>query len=76
MSIVNRRNALLGWAAWTVGKRVARRKAREAAPRIDRETKKPNRGLILSGLAAAGGALWFWRKRRGGDDAAGGSSSG
>jgi len=72
MGIVNRRNAVVGWLAWTAGKRVLRRKAREAVPAIDRETKRPNKGAIVSALAAVGGALWFWRKR--GDDGGGGAS--
>ena len=71
MGIVNRRNAVVGWLAWTAGKRVLRRKAREAVPAIDRETKRPNKGAIVSALAAVGGALWFWRKR--GDDGGGAS---
>ena len=33
MSIVNRRNAVLGWATWQVTKHVARKKARQAARR-------------------------------------------
>jgi hypothetical protein len=71
MSIVNRRNAVLGWLAWTAGKRVARRKAREAVPGIDADTKRPNKGAIASALAVVGGALWFWRKRRSDDEAGG-----
>ena len=31
MSIVNRRNAMLGWATWTAAKQVAAHKARAAA---------------------------------------------
>ena len=64
MGIVNRRNAVLGWAAWQVGKRFARRKAKAAVPAIDTESKRPNKPAVLSALAAAGGALWFWRRRR------------
>jgi hypothetical protein len=32
MSIFNRRNALLGWGAWKIGKRIGKRKIRKAAP--------------------------------------------
>lgn len=68
MGILNRRNAVLGWAAWQVGKRVARRKAKDAVPgRVD-DTMRPNKGAILSALAATGGALWFWRRRRSDDE--------
>jgi hypothetical protein len=64
MGIVNRRNAVLGWAVWNVGKRVARKKARGAVPSVDSETKRPNASAaILAALAAVGGALMFWRKR-------------
>jgi hypothetical protein len=69
MAIINRRNAVLGWLAWTAGKRAMRRKAKGAVPAIDRDTKRPNRGaVVLSSLAAAGGAMWFWRRARKGDD--------
>jgi hypothetical protein len=69
MAIVNKRNAILGWSVWQVGKRVAKRKAKQAVPgRVD-DTKRPNKGAIASALAAAGGALWFWRRRRGDDEA-------
>jgi hypothetical protein len=67
MGIVNRRNAVLGWTAWQVGKRVAKGKARQAVPgRVD-ETMRPNKGAILSAVAAVGGAIWFWRRSRGDD---------
>jgi hypothetical protein len=68
MGIVNKRNAVLGWGVWQVGKRVAKRKAKNAVPgRVD-DTMRPNKGAIVSALAAAGGALWFWRRRRGDDE--------
>ncbi|HVM17885.1 MAG TPA: hypothetical protein VM290_09915 [Gaiellaceae bacterium] len=70
MGIVNRRNAVMGWLAWAAGKRVLRRKAREAVPGFDAETKRPNKGAIVSALAALGGVLWFWRRRGTGDDGA------
>jgi hypothetical protein len=64
MAIVNRRNAVLGWAVWNVGKRVARKKAKNAVPSVDMESKRPNASAtILAALAAVGGALMFWRKR-------------
>jgi hypothetical protein len=66
MGIVNRRNAVMGWAAWQVGKRVAKRKAKTAVPTIDTETKRPNKPAVVAALAALGGLLLFWRKK--GDD--------
>ena len=68
MSIVNRRNAFLGWAAWQVGKRVARRKARAAVPGIAEGSRRPNRAGIVALVAAAAGALWLWRKGRDDED--------
>jgi hypothetical protein len=69
MGIVNRRNAVLGWAVWNVGKRVARKKAKSAVPSVDLEAKRPNAAAtILAALAAVGGGLMFWRKRGAGDE--------
>jgi hypothetical protein len=62
MIFVNRRNAFLGWMAWVVAKRVAKKKARAAVPgRGDHAGL--NKSAIASIAAAAGGAVWFWRKK-------------
>ena len=67
MGIVNKRNAVLGWGVWQVGKLAAKRKAKQAVPgRVD-DSMRPNKGAVVSALAAVGGALWFWRRRGGGD---------
>jgi hypothetical protein len=66
MRVFNKRNALLGWITWQAGKRFARKKARAAVPGV--EEGKPNKGLVVSALAALGAVVFFWR-RRGGDDA-------
>jgi hypothetical protein len=63
MGIVNRRNAVLGWTVWQVGKRVAKRKAKAVVPAVDRERKRLNKPAIIAGLAAVGGALMFRRKK-------------
>ena len=68
MSVLNKRNAVLGWTVWQVGKRVAKKKARDAVPGRDGDSMRPNKGAIATGLAAVGGALWFWQKRRAADD--------
>jgi LPXTG-motif cell wall-anchored protein len=68
MGIVNKRNAVLGWLTWNIGKRVARKKARAVVPAI--EGGKPNPSAVAAGVAALAGALLFWRKakKRGGGD--------
>lgn len=67
MGILNRRNAVMGWATWQVGKRLAKRKAKSAVPTIDTDTRRPNKPAIVAALAALGGALLFWRKKSGGE---------
>lgn len=62
MSIVNRRNAILGWGVWQIGKATAKRKAKQAVE--PKESGRKKKGAILSAAAATGGALWFWRRRR------------
>lgn len=69
MSVFNRRNAAFGWMAWSVSKRVLKKKAKGAVPAIDTESKKPNKGAIALLVAGTVGALTFWKKRSGGDDA-------
>jgi MYXO-CTERM domain-containing protein len=61
VSILNKRNAVLGWGVWKVGKVAAKRKAKQA---VQPKDKGRSKGKILSALAAVGGALWFWRRRR------------
>ena len=60
--ILNKRNALIGWLTWIVGKRVAKRKARKAVPSV--EGGRPNKSAIAAGFAGLMGILMFWRKRR------------
>jgi hypothetical protein len=66
VGIVNRRNAVLGWGVWKIGKRFAKRKAKGAAPAV--EGGRPNRSFVAVFLASAAGLLTFWRKRRGGSE--------
>ena len=76
MGIVNKRNAVLGWLTWNVGKRVARKKAKAAVPAI--EGGKPNRPAVrlAAGLATLGGVLFFWRKKKSGGGESGGGGGG
>jgi hypothetical protein len=62
VGIVNRRNAVLGWGVWTVGKRIAKRKAKSATPTV--EGGRPNKSLWAVAVAGAIGALTFWRRQR------------
>ncbi len=64
MSIINRRNAVLGWAVWTTAKRAAAMKAKRKV------SGGPNMPLVaasFAGLAGAVGALAFWRRQHSSD---------
>lgn len=65
MGIINKRNAVLGWATWQVGKSAARHRAKQS---LKPNNRRPGKGAIAGALAAAGGALWFWRRRRSNGD--------
>ena len=76
MSIVNRRNALIGWgiwklygwAVWRPSKRALKHKAKAAKPSV--EHGRPNKSLVAAtaaGAAATVGAVAVWRKRHGDD---------
>ena len=62
MSIINRRNAVLGWVVWQFTKRVAKIKAKGATPST--EGGRPNKSLLAVAIASVVGALTFWRRRR------------
>jgi hypothetical protein len=66
VSILNKRNAVLGWAVWQVGKQAAKRKAKQSLE--PEEPRRVRKGAVVSAVAAVGGAIWFWRRRRGGDE--------
>ncbi len=70
MGIVNRRNALLGWAVVKLAKRLLKRKAKAA---VSGARARPlTTGLVgIASAAAVGGALWFLRRRDGGADSPG-----
>ncbi len=68
MSVFNRRNAVVGWVVVLAGKRALKKKAKDAVPSVDPETKKPNKSAIALLVAGAVGLLTFWRKRSGGAD--------
>jgi hypothetical protein len=64
MGVLNKRNALLGWAVWNMSKRVARQKAKSAASDSSRRPTK----AVAAGIATLGGVVWFWRRRQGDSD--------
>lgn len=66
MGIVNRRNAVIGWAVVKLGKCKAKRKAKEIVPGTP-ETGR-SRAALAAGVAAVVGVLAFWRKRKTSDD--------
>ena len=61
MSVINKRNAVVGWALLKVAKSAGKKK-RDVTPSI--EGGKPNKSLIAVSLAAAAGAFAFVRGRR------------
>ena len=58
MGIVNKRNAVVGWVAVKVGKRVVKKKAADAVP------SARTGGAAAGALAAVAGVLFFWRRTR------------
>ena len=58
MGILNKRNAVVGWIAVKVGKRVVKQKAAGAVP------SAKTGGAAPGALAAIGGVLFFWRRKR------------
>ena len=67
MSILNRRNALFGWAVWETGKKLMSAKAKRAAG-IKSRGSRIRAGV--AGFAVVAGGAWLVRRLTGG----GGSS--
>jgi hypothetical protein len=68
VAVFNRRNAAVGWLALFVGKRVLKRKAKQAVPTIDAESKRPNKSAIALLVAGMAGIATFWRRRSGDEE--------
>jgi hypothetical protein len=62
MSIINRRNAVMGWAVWNLMKQIGKRKASDVVPGRGGHAGL-NKPAIASIAAGIGGALFFWRKK-------------
>jgi hypothetical protein len=67
MGVLNKRNAVLGWATWQLGKQAMKQKAKSATRMNGR--RRPSKATLAALLAATGGAIVFWRKRREEEDA-------
>ena len=59
MTVFSKRNALIGWATWMVGKRVFKGRTRAGG------RSKKSVAAATAALAAVTGAVLFWRKRKG-----------
>jgi hypothetical protein len=64
MGVINKRNAVLGWAVWNASKFAAKRKAKSVTTNGSRRPTK----AVAAGLATLGGAVWFWRRRQADSD--------
>jgi hypothetical protein len=66
VSIVNRRNALLGWAVWTMVRQQAKRRAKRAVS-VDGGSGSWRGKVVAFGVAVATalGLVFVWRKLRG-----------
>jgi hypothetical protein len=62
MSIVNRRNAVIGWLVVKIGKRAAKKKAQGAVPNARKG------GALAGSIAALGGLLMLKRRKRTGTE--------
>ena len=69
MSILNKRNAVFGWAVWQTGKKAMKMKAKRAVP-----SKGGGRGRVkalVAGVATAVGAAYVARRLAGGGSSGG-----
>jgi len=66
MSVINKRNAVVGWVVWSALKSVGKRKASDAKPSI--EGGRPNKSLIAVVIAATAGAFAVLIGRRAATD--------
>jgi predicted transcriptional regulator len=63
MTIVNRRNAVVGWAVWKSAKFVGKQRARQAVPGTGDYAGLNKSALATIAAVAAGIALVVWRTK-------------
>jgi hypothetical protein len=66
MSIISKRNAIIGWATLGIGKRVARKRASRITDTVTGAATSKGGKIgagALGAAAAAAGVFLFWRKR-------------
>jgi hypothetical protein len=58
MSVFSKRNALIGWATWVVGKRIFKGKSGAGG------RSKKSIAAATAALAGVAGVVFFWRSRQ------------
>jgi hypothetical protein len=69
MKILTKRNAVLGWLTWKVGKGVAKKKAKGVVPGKSQGASGKRKAGVFAGIAAAVGGLAILKKKRKGGGA-------
>jgi len=67
VSVINRRNAVMGYFAWVGAKTLLKGKARRAVPSIDMEARRANKSAIALAVVSVLGVAAFWKHRSGSD---------
>ena len=68
MSVMNRRNAVVGWLAWAIAKEALHSKSHGVMRSRNGGGRRRKLVVPAAALAAAvGGAVLFWRRQRNGD---------
>jgi ABC-type Co2+ transport system permease subunit len=65
MTIVNRRNAVLGYMVWSAFKQIGKQKARKAVPGTGDHAGLNKSAIATIAAAATAVALVAWRKKSG-----------
>jgi ABC-type Co2+ transport system permease subunit len=63
MTIVNRRNAVVGWTVWKAAKYIGKQKARAAVPGTGGYAGLNKSAIVTIAAVAAGTALVLFRKK-------------